>query len=445
MHIGFAKVDITPRVGVELCGFGPFLNRRSIAVRDRLWARAMAVEHDGTRAVVVSCDLVSVDLADTRRARALVREATGLPDEALMVSCSHTHSGPNTCPDRIGWGRLDEPYMELLAGRIARAAIEALGRLAPAALHHAQVPCEGIGVNREYDRDAPPLDECLREDWRPARPELTDTTCHVLRAEADGRTIGFASYFGCHPVCCCAETRYIHGDYAGVATNLLEREHPGSVGLFLQGAQGDVNTCCVHKPEAESLLALDVLASRYARAVRMGLAEARPLEVDVVRCAVREPTFRRRPWSQDDVRQLLAAEEAVLTAPDASDADGAVRLATVRALGLRRILDALDRGESLETPTQLQGIRIGPVALLAAGFEMFQAIKNEVRDGAAAPIPLVCGLANDIQGYAPDRTARERGGYAADFVPLMHGFVPYAKLDEELPRELLALDATLAS
>ena len=27
MRIGLSKVDITPRVGVELCGFGPFLNR----------------------------------------------------------------------------------------------------------------------------------------------------------------------------------------------------------------------------------------------------------------------------------------------------------------------------------------------------------------------------------------------------------------------------------
>ena len=97
----------------------------------------------------------------------------------------------------------------------------------------AEAPCEGIGLNREYDHDAP-LEEALRDQWRPARPELTDTTCRVLRVQAGGKLLGFASYFGCHPVVCCQETRYIHGDYCGVATNMLEREHPGSVGLFLQ-------------------------------------------------------------------------------------------------------------------------------------------------------------------------------------------------------------------
>ncbi len=39
MKAGFAKSDITPRVGVELIGFGPYLHRYSIGVRDRLWAR----------------------------------------------------------------------------------------------------------------------------------------------------------------------------------------------------------------------------------------------------------------------------------------------------------------------------------------------------------------------------------------------------------------------
>ena len=56
MELGFAKSDITPRVGVELCGFGPFLNRHSVGVRGELWARAMAVRVGEKRAVVIACD-----------------------------------------------------------------------------------------------------------------------------------------------------------------------------------------------------------------------------------------------------------------------------------------------------------------------------------------------------------------------------------------------------
>lgn len=443
MKIGLAKVDITPRVGVPLCGFGPFLHRVSIGIRDRLWARAMAVEQNGRRVVIISCDLVGVDLKDTERARKMVQESAGVPGEAVMVCCSHTHSGPDSFSALIGWGGYDPPYMELLPRRIAAAALEALSRMQEARLLHAEVPCEGIGLNREYDKDAPPLEEVLQESWRPAKPELTDTTCHVLRVEAGGRMIGFASYFGCHPVCCCQTTRYIHGDYAGVATNLLERETPGSVGLFFQGAAGDVNSCVVHKPEPEAMLALDVIASRYARAVRRGLQEARPIEVDAVAIACRRPAFTRRTWQKEEVLKRLAEEEAILHAPAATDSDTKYRLAVVRTLGLRRILSAMELGENLQKPTEVQGIRLGPISLLASGFETFQAIKNDVKAAAKAPIPLVMGLANDSPGYAPDRTAAQRGGYAADMVPLLYGFLPYAKPYEELPRELLALDAGL--
>lgn len=443
MQVGFGKVDITPRIGVPLCGFGPFLHRYSVGLRDRLWARALAVKQDGRRAVVVSCDLVGICRQETQRARDLVRATTGLPGEALMVHCTHTHSGPDTSPDRIGWGGYDPPYMELLPRRIATAAEQALANLDEATLSHAEVPCEGIGLNREQDRDAPPLQDVLADDWRPAKPELTDTTCHVVTAQRHGRLIGFFSYFGCHPVCCCAQTRSIHGDFVGVATNLLEREHPGVVGLFLQGAQGDVNSCVVHQPEQEALLALDVIASRYARAVRVGIASAAPLAVDCVRWVVRRVAFSRRPWTEDDVRRRLDQAETKLREHTGSDQDAEFRMNVVSAVALRRILTALIRGDSLQRATELQGLRIGPVALLGCPFEVFQAIKNEVQDRARSSIPLVMGLTNDSCGYAPDHEAAARGGYAADTVPMIHGYLPYANLHHELVEALLDLDTAL--
>ncbi len=442
MKIGFAKVDITPRVGVELCGFGPFMLRRSIGIRDRLWARAMAVEQGGRTLVVISCDLIGVQAATTERVRAILAARAGLPADAVMVHCTHTHSGPNA-GGYIGWGAPDEPYLETLPRRIADAALAALGNLEPAELSHAETPCEGIGLNRQYDRDAPPLDDVLRDDWRPAKPELTDTTCHVLRAEAGGRMIGFVSYFGCHPVVCCQETRYIHGDYCGVATNLLERESPGSVGLFLQGAQGDVNSCVVHKPEPESLLALDVIAGRYARAVRRGLRDAQPLPVDTLAVLSRRTRFSRRPLGVADVKAILAEQQAIIDQPDRTDRDHDLRMATVYAFALRKIVATLEAGGDVAPPTEVQGFRIGPLLLLASPFETYQAIKNDVRAGTGVPLTLVLGVTNDAVGYAPDRATAAVGGYAVDRVPMIIGTLPYARIHDELVEALLGLAAGL--
>jgi len=445
MKIGFAKTDITPRVGVELCGFGPFLNRHSIAVRDRLWARAMAIGNgkETETLILVSCDLVGLDGSTVTRIRELVGSATGIAPDRIMVHWIHTHSGPNTCT-LIGWGDMDFPYMELLPGRIADACCRAVKGMVEGALSHAAVPCEGMGLNREYDRDAPPLEEVLRDDWRPARPELTDTVCHVIRANAlDGRLIGFCSYFGCHPVVCCQETRYIHGDYAGVATNLLERENPGSVGLFLQGAQGDVNSCVVHKPEPESLLALDVIAARFANSVRKGLNDATPLKDQGLSCVRREVVFSRIMFSREELQKILAEKEAILHAPGATDTSPEFRMATVYAVSIRRMLAQIEAGETLVPPTEVQGFRIGELTLLGSPFEIFQAIKNDVVKAAHSPIPLVMGLTNDLLGYAPDQSTAARGGYAAQMVPIMLGRLPFADIHRELVENLVKMDLAL--
>ncbi len=442
MKIGFAKTDVTPRIGVELSGFGPFILRRSVGVRDRLWARAMAVEQNGERLVLVSCDLIGVTADIARKVRELVREKTGLAPERLMVACSHTHSGPNG-GRYTGWGAPDEPYIELLPDRIARAALDAIASLRDAELRRATVPCEGIGLNRQYDQDAPPLEDVLRDDWRPAKPELTDTVCQVLTATAGGKLIGFVSYFGCHPVVCCSETRFIHGDYAGVATNLIEREHPGSVGLFLQGANGDVNACCVHKPETESLLALDVVAGRFARSIRRGLAEAAPIRVDSLTAASREKAFSRKPFRLEKLKALLAEQEAIIHAPGASDADHPVRMATVYALALRRIVACMERGETISAPLEIQGFRIGPLLLLASPLETYQAIKNEVREKLGDPSALVMSVTNGTRGYAPDRVTAAAGGYAADMVPMIMRELPFAAIHDELVAEMTDLGRQL--
>ena len=46
MKAGFSEFDITPRVGVQLFGFGPFINRVSTGIRDPLGARAAVLEDD---------------------------------------------------------------------------------------------------------------------------------------------------------------------------------------------------------------------------------------------------------------------------------------------------------------------------------------------------------------------------------------------------------------
>ncbi len=447
MKAGFAKVDITPRAGVELAGFGPFLNRHSSGVRDPLEARAAAFESGGNRAVIIGCDLCGVTDGATALSRRLIREKyPDLSDDRIMVCCSHTHSGPSTIPLN-GWGDQDIPYNMMLPYKIARAGIEALGNLQEAAMAVAVVPCEGIGTNRVYDRFSVPLEEGLKEGWRPAKPELTDTTTTVIRFTGkDGALIGFMAYFGCHPVICGPTSHAIHGDYPAIAIHNIMRTMPGAVGVFLQGALGDVNTCTVSDGGNgnESLLALDIIAGRFERALRDGLAKAEPVEDETLSSfSFTARMSLRQSLTLEKLAEIKAEKLAKIAAPEASDKDQDCRMAAVYFVGAEKMEQYLKSNPEPFIPAEIQGIRLGPVALLCSPFEIMQAIKNEVVEAAAAPYPLVVGIANGELGYAPDKAAAAKGGYEADMVPLITGLPPYAGIHEELREALLKLDREL--
>ncbi len=450
MKIGTSHCDITPRVGVEMAGFGPFLNRHSIGVRSPLMAKALALEVNGDRLLVINCELCGLVEEFCDRVAAGIRERLPeLAPERILICCTHTHSGPTTYSS-IGWGEKDPVYTELLPGQLIELGIRAWERLEPVEMSYGKAPCEHIGLNREREQDAPPLEVALDPEWRSKAPGFTDTEVQVLKfTRPDGSVAAFTAYFGCHPVVCCQLSRYFHGDFPALALATLEQEFPGAAGIFLQGAQGDVNSCVVHKPEAESLRALDVIAARFAVSVRAALAAAEPVAVPGIAAVRRRVEFTpRRTYRPEELDAMIAGQRAKLHAPGARETDWATGMAMVTVLALERMRAKLAADPNYRTRVFLGGVRLGTVELLTTPLEIMQMIKNEVTAAAAAEHPMVLGLCHGCRGYAPDReiVARDLAsgdGYTTDVVPLILGELPYLDIHSELAAALLEIDAEL--
>ncbi|MBO7148027.1 MAG: neutral/alkaline non-lysosomal ceramidase N-terminal domain-containing protein [Lentisphaeria bacterium] len=456
MRAGFGKADITPRVGVELYGFGPFLNRKSIGIRDILEARSCVLECDGHIVVIISLDLCAIHHKKfIQKIRDLImKRHPELQACDIMINTSHTHSGPAIHTRNTGWGVTDPPYVAILPGRIVASVEEAYRNLEEVKVSQAMVPCRHMGLNRVYDKDAPPLADVLHEEWEPAKPELTDTECRVIRFDSvDGRMIGFMANFGCHPVVCCAANRYIHGDWPGVAMHTLMREFPGSVGMFLQGAEGDVNSGCVHKGEQESLLALDVFAARFANAVRKGLEQAEEISIPFIRSISKEFFFQGKPvFSMEKLEELQREQESILLSETATDENGECRMAAVYLQGIEIVKGILERGEK-GLCEELHIIRMGDLQFMGAPFEIMQAIKNDIVSASRAKYPIVMSLTNGSRGYAPDNESLQgvnkitgngrEGNYESIKVPLIAGQLPFADIHNELVHYMAELEEEL--
>src|SRR5215213_5829119 len=119
---GIARTDLTPFWGVELTGWGYYIQRRWQRIRDRLNAKALAMQNGSNSAVVIALDLMVIDEAFTRRTRELVTAETGVPPEAILLTCSHTHNAP-AAGGLLGVGECDPLYENWASKQAATAAI----------------------------------------------------------------------------------------------------------------------------------------------------------------------------------------------------------------------------------------------------------------------------------------------------------------------------------
>jgi len=101
---GVAKTLITPGKFLWLAGFGTRTKLCEGILID-LYAKALALEDaSGKRAVLVTADLIDFPAPVSKKIAEHVEKRYGLSRDRLILSASHTHSGPVPRPELRGAG-----------------------------------------------------------------------------------------------------------------------------------------------------------------------------------------------------------------------------------------------------------------------------------------------------------------------------------------------------
>ena len=102
---GVAITDITPKQGLELAGY-PHYPRNNTGAHDTLYASCMYLSDEKNEIAMVTLDILFFSKIHVKEVRKRVEKACGIAGSNVMISCSHTHSGP--------WasGRLDIESLE---------------------------------------------------------------------------------------------------------------------------------------------------------------------------------------------------------------------------------------------------------------------------------------------------------------------------------------------
>ena len=94
MEIAFFKEKITPEIGAYLAGYG--LNDKSVAILDDLYACGLYMDDGNKKALIISLDLLGLDEWFIKKCRKNISGILEIPEAAVMLTCTHTHTGPET-------------------------------------------------------------------------------------------------------------------------------------------------------------------------------------------------------------------------------------------------------------------------------------------------------------------------------------------------------------
>ena len=402
LQAGTAEVDITPSLGCHLCG--QMDDRIANDVRDPLHAKALVLTDGETTLGFVVCDLIVVPAAVVDAAKDRIRELTGVPPENVLISGTHTHTGPAIIgafgtPEEEGYG-------ESIVPKIADALALAVNRLQPAQMAAASGDCADEVHNRRWhmkDGSVVMNPGYLNPDnVRPAGPVDPELGLLILRTP-DGTPLGLLGCLGLHYVG--SQEQYaVSADYFAEFGRAVRRFAGADFPAILaNGCSGNINNCDFSKPargyphpnfQVERVA--NVVAAEAWKAWNLMREEDFRSDVSLGARTEMVPFKARMPLPEE----LAAARKLYESKPALPEAEW---------LYARELVLLSEGPRQWEVP--IQAMRVGDLGVVGLPGEVFCEIGLDIKARSPMDATMTVGLANGTVGYVATDEAIDQAGY----------------------------------
>jgi len=393
--VGLARVKITPEQPVWMAGYAS-RNKPFESVHDELFAKALVlVDARGARAALVTTDLIGLsrDIADPIRRR--IEEQTGIPATSVILSSSHTHTGPTLSLDpepREGRSLADNErtvaYTRSVQDKLVQVVADAAKDPQPARLSWSVGVVHFVMNRREFTVD--------RGVILGVNPRgLADRSVPVLRIDApDGKPRAIVFGAASHNTTLGPRDYEISGDYAGHAQRLIEAEWPEAQAMFVLGCAGDANP--------------------YPRGSHeIAAAHGKELATEVIRVAKDQAKLAT---VRGELRVAWADASLPLAAPPAREElekQAAGKSGTGPWIA-QQMLARLDKGEKLpsqyDSPLAVWQLG-GDLTLVALSGEVVSDYVGLLEDALGQGRLWIAAYCHDVYGYLPSARVLKQGGY----------------------------------
>jgi hypothetical protein len=393
------------------------VERFSTGIHDPLQSAALCLRSEERTVLFCSNDIIFISKESAGRIRRKVSRETGVPEDAILVSATHSHSGPTTVDYLSGAAdpvvpKADPRYLAYMEERIVKACLQAVAGLQPAQAGLAVADARGVGTNR---RD-------------PSGPRDPQVPVLMVRTAAGARPIACMILYSMHPTVLHEDSKLVSADFPGMTREYLNRVlGKECVILYHTGPEGNQSPRHVTRGNtfAEATRLGEMLGAAVEKVIPgiafrddLLLAGRRSL-IDLPRRAFPPPEaaeekLARARKSFDDLRSQGAASQTVRTAEcDLFGAEESVTLARAFRQG------KMEEAYRSCLPAEIQLLEVGPWRFVGWPGEVF--VEYGLRVKERHPDTYVINLANgEFQGYIVTEEAAREGGYEASNALFSH-------------------------
>jgi hypothetical protein len=407
LRAGAAAVTITPPMGTAMAGY--YSERGAQGVHDDLHAKAIVLEQGGTTAALVALDLIAAPRDLVEDARAAIDRVCRVRGASVMISATHSHTGPVVDTNNRFGGSSDlvKSYRAGLPARIAEAVRLAESHLAPVTVLTARGRETSIAFNRRFHMKDGTV------GWNPGKgnPNIVkaagtiDPDVPVIYFETDDHK-PVATYVNYAVHLDNIGAPVISADMpATLSRCLADFKGPELITVFTAGCCGDVNHIDVHWKEAQR---------GFGNPARMGTI----LAGEVLRTWPRLTSFESAPLRVKSTTVSLPLPELMAGEVEKAQAivarmngEAARKPAFMEMVWAFKVLDVSARNGKPHD-VEVQAIALGKeVAWVSLPGEIFTELGLAIKQDSPFPCTIVAELANGLVGYIPSRGAYPQGNY----------------------------------
>ena len=227
--LGVDAQIITPELGTELYGYLPGIYAKSVL--DDLTVKAFAFQNGDKKVMMITASVCSIATELANEIRKKIEEKFGVPFGAIILSATHTHTGPGLV-ESPGMAKINMHYYDsIFLPATMKACENAWNSLQEVEMGVGQ-GISKLGINRREItlRNGITLGQC---EWGCYNPVMT-----VATFRNNGKTIATILSYGAHGTALGCQT-IISRDWAGVMEDKFEQAF-GGVAAYFNEAEGDV-------------------------------------------------------------------------------------------------------------------------------------------------------------------------------------------------------------